>query len=131
MKLIRILVAVLSAVAALLVVAALLIAAFFDPNDYKNVVTDAFAARTGRSLAIERDLELSFFPWLAVETGGITVGNAPGFGEGSEPAPFATIERAAARVKLLPLLGGRVEIGPRPGGGTAVRLVVPPGGAYA
>jgi uncharacterized protein involved in outer membrane biogenesis len=111
MKPIRILVAVLSAVVALVVVAALLIAAFFDPNDYKDVVTDAFAARTGRSLAIERDLELSFFPWLAVETGGITVGNAPGFGDGSEPAPFATIERAAGRVKLLPLIGGRVEIG--------------------
>src|SRR5262245_40215135 len=115
MKPIRILLAVLAAVVALLVVAALLVAAFFDPNDYKGVVTDAFAARTGRSLAIEQDLELSFFPWLAVETGGITVGNAPGFGGGSEEpsqtAPFATIERAAARVKLLPLLGGRVQIG--------------------
>ena len=31
----------------------------------------------------------------------------------------------------LALVGGRVEIGPRPGGGTAVRLVVPPGGADA
>jgi uncharacterized protein involved in outer membrane biogenesis len=113
MKATRIVIAVLSAVAALLVIAAVLVAAFFDPNDYKGVVTDAFAARTGRSLAIERDLELSFFPWLAVETGGITVGNAPGFGGDGAPgsAPFATIERAAARVKLLPLVRGRVEIG--------------------
>ena len=70
--------------------------------------TDAFKARTGRTLAIDEDLTLSFFPWLAVETGGITIGNAAGFGG---PEPFATIERAGARVKLIPLLSGQFEIG--------------------
>jgi AsmA protein len=88
---------------------AVVVASLFDPNDYKGVVTDAFTARTGRTLAIEQDLRLAYFPWLAVETGGITVGSAPQFGAAA--MPFATVERAAARVKLLPLLERRVEIG--------------------
>ena len=67
--------------------------------------TCAFTARTGRKLAVTQDLKLSYFPWLAVETGGITIGNAPGFGgDAADKPPFATIERVAARVKLLPLL---------------------------
>jgi len=108
MKAIKIILAVLAAVTALLVVAAVIVASLFDPNDYKGVAADAFTARTGRTLAVDQNLKLSFFPWLAVETGGITVGNAAGF---DAAMPFATIERAAARVKLLPLLDRKVEIG--------------------
>ena len=93
-------------------IAGMLFAAFFDPNDYKGVAADAFTTQTGRTLAVERDLHLSFFPWLAVETGGVTIGNAPGFGgDAADKPPFATIERVAARVKLLPLLRGGFEIG--------------------
>jgi uncharacterized protein involved in outer membrane biogenesis len=124
LKAVKIILAVLAAVTTLLVIAAVLVAALFDPNDYKGVATDAFTARTGRTLVVEQDLELSFFPWLAVETGGITIGNAAGFetaggrappgsapGTPGDALPFATIERAAARVKLLPLLSRKVEIG--------------------
>src|SRR4029450_5426583 len=100
MKAVKIILAVLAAVTALLVIAAVAVTALFDPNDYKGVAADALTARTGRTLTAARGLELSYFPWLAVQTGGITVGNAPGF---DAATPFATIERAAARVKLLPL----------------------------
>jgi AsmA protein len=111
MKAVKIVLAVVAACVALLVVAAVLVATLFDPNDYKGLVTDAFAARTGRTLAVERDLELSFFPWLAVETGGLTIGNARGF-DAQGTGPFATVERVAARVKLVPLLVNReLEIG--------------------
>jgi uncharacterized protein involved in outer membrane biogenesis len=108
MKAVKIIVAALAAVTALLVIAAVLVASLFDPNAYKGVVTDAFTARTGRTLTVEQNLELSFFPWLAVETGGITIGNAEGF---DASTPFATVQRAAARVKLVPLLSRKVEIG--------------------
>ena len=84
-------------------------AATFDPNDYKGVVTDAFTARTGRTLTIDEDLRLAYFPWLAVETGGVTIGSAAAFGGAAQP--FATARRVAARVKLLPLLSRRVEVG--------------------
>jgi uncharacterized protein involved in outer membrane biogenesis len=108
MKAVKILFGALAAVVALLAIAVIAITSLFDPNDYKAVATDAFTARTGRTLTVEQNLELSFFPWLAVETGGITVGNAAGF---DAATPFATIERVAARVKLVPLLARRLEIG--------------------
>jgi AsmA protein len=111
-KAVKIIAAVLGAIVALLVIASLVIASFFDPNDYKGVVADAFAARTGRTLAIDQDLRLRFFPWLAVETGGITVGGSAAFADaaGATP-PFATIERASARVKVLPLLSRQFQVG--------------------
>src|SRR5262245_5455145 len=112
MKAVRIVAGVLAALVVLLVLAGVLVASFFNPNDYKSVATDAFTARTGRTLALAQDLKLSYFPWLAVETGGITIGNAPGFGGAAADKPaFATIEHLAARVKLMPLLHKQIEIG--------------------
>jgi AsmA protein len=112
MKAVKIVLGSLAVLALLLVIAGMLVAVFFDPNDYKGVATDAFTARTGRSLAVEQDLKLSYFPWLAVETGGITIGNAKGFGgDAADKPPFATVEHVAARVKLLPLLHGQFEVG--------------------
>ena len=109
MKVVKILAAVAASIIGLLIVAAVAVALLFDPNDYKDYVTSMVEDRTGRSLRIEDDLEMSFFPWLAVETGGVSVGNSADF-----PAemPFATIDRVSARVRLWPLLQ---QPGPRPG----------------
>ncbi len=109
MRAVKIVLGAVAALVVLLVIAAAIVAATFDPNDYKNVATDAFAARTGRTLTIDEDLRLDFFPWLAVETGGVTVGSAASFDAAAQP--FAAVRRVAARVKLLPLLSRRVEIG--------------------
>jgi uncharacterized protein involved in outer membrane biogenesis len=98
---------VVAGVAVLAIVSAAVLLATFDPNQYKGYVTRWAEQRTGRSLSIDGDLRLKLFPWLAIETGGIEVGNAPGFGA----APFATIERASAEVKLWPLLAKRIEVG--------------------
>jgi AsmA protein len=112
MKAVKIVLGVLAALVLVLVLAGVLVASFFNPNDYKGVAADAFTARTGRKLSVDQDLKLSYFPWLAVETGGITIGNAPGFGgETAESPPFATIAHLAARVKLMPLLHKQIEIG--------------------
>ncbi|HEX6997646.1 MAG TPA: AsmA family protein [Gammaproteobacteria bacterium] len=100
---------VVAVLAALLVAAALVVASLFDPNDYKDEVASIVEQQTGRALTIEQDLTLSFFPWLAVETGGVTLGQPPQFADAGRP--FLTAERVAARVRLLPLLGGSVEIG--------------------
>lgn len=107
MKIVKIIAIGFGVVAALLIVASIALVALFNPNDYKGYVTDWVETNTGRQLAIEDDLELSFFPWLAVETGGITVGNAAGF-DGSD---FAAIDRVSARVRLVPLFSGQIEIG--------------------
>jgi AsmA protein len=104
---VKIFAVVVGAVVLLAAGAAAVLLATFDPNEYKGYVTRWAEQRTGRSLAIRDDLNLQLFPSLAIETGGIEVGNAPGFGE----EPFATIERAAAEVKLWPLLSRRIELG--------------------
>lgn len=107
MKIAKIFGITLAALVALVIVAVAVVATVFDPNDYKDEVAALVESRTGRSLALDGDLELSYFPWLAVTTRNVTLGNAPGFG----PEPFASIERAAVRVKLMPLFERRVEVG--------------------
>lgn len=107
MKILKLVAIGLGSVIGLLVVAGLAVALLFDPNDYKDTVAALAEERTGRSLVIGDDLDLSVFPWLAVETGGIAIGNAPGF-EGQD---FATIDEVSVRVRLLPLLRRRVEVG--------------------
>jgi AsmA protein len=109
MRIAKIVLAVAAAVVALVIVGVVIVAWTFDPNAYKGVVTDQFTARTGRALTIDEDLRLAYFPWLAVETGGVTIGSSPSFG--GEAQPFASARRVAARVKLLPLLSRRIEIG--------------------
>ncbi len=108
MKVVKILAAVAASIIGLLVIAAVLVALLFDPNDYKDYVTSVVEERTGRSLRIEDDLEMSFFPWLAVETGGVSIGNSADF---PAEVPFATIDRVSARVRLWPLLQRQVDIG--------------------
>lgn len=88
------------ALVALLVVAAVLFMALFDPNDFRDDVADAVQARTGRELVIEGDLDVSLFPWLAIEVGKARLGNATGFGD----EPFASFDRARLSVKVIPLL---------------------------
>lgn len=83
------------------------VALFVDINDYKEDINSAVAQATGRDFTLEGDLELDLFPWVRVATGRATLGNAPGFGD----APFAAFDHASLSVKVLPLLGGRVEVG--------------------
>jgi len=87
-------------IAALLVIAAISVALLFDPNDYRDDIAAEVKRTTGRELAIEGDLELTLFPWLAINIGKTTLGNAAGFGD----EPFASFEQARLSVKLLPIL---------------------------
>ena len=95
-------------IVALLVIATIAVALLFDPNDLRDDIAAGVQQKTGRELVIEGDLELSLFPWLAIDVGKTTLGNAPGFGD----EPFASFEQARLSVKLLPMLLRReVEIG--------------------
>lgn len=93
---------------ALVLVIALTVAAalFFDPNDFKQQITRVVQEKTGRELTVQGPLELTVFPWLGVRLNQVTLGNAPGFGA----APFASIDNAQLRAKLLPLLRREVEL---------------------
>ncbi|MGH8119303.1 MAG: AsmA family protein, partial [Gammaproteobacteria bacterium] len=61
---------------------------------------------TGRSFAISGRIDLSYYPWLGVEAGGITLGNAKGFGD----TPFLHAESVALRIKTMPLLKKHYEL---------------------
>jgi AsmA protein len=79
---------------------------FIDPNDYRDSIATRVEEQTGRKLVIEGEIKLSFFPWLGLKLGAMELGNAAGFAD----SPFARIEAAEARVKLLPLLKLQTEI---------------------
>ncbi|NOY15486.1 MAG: AsmA family protein [Gammaproteobacteria bacterium] len=82
------------------------LALFFDANDYREQIAAGFQEATGREISITGDLNTSFFPWIGIQTGAIEVANAPGFGD----APLAGILGAKIKLKLLPLLGGEVQM---------------------
>ncbi len=103
----RFLVLLGGAVAAFFVVAALLFAFMVDPNKYKDDFTRMVKAATGRELVFEGDVKLAYFPRLGIETGGVRLGNPPGF----DDKPFSRVERASVTIRLLPLLSGKVQVG--------------------
>ncbi len=85
---------------ALVLIVGITFALFFDANDYRENIAAQVEESTGRELVIEGDLDVSLFPWLAVEIGKSRLGNAAGFGD----EPFASFDRARLSVRLLPLL---------------------------
>lgn len=112
----------LFALGGLLVLALIAVAAFvatFDPNRYKDEAAQAVKDATGRELVIAGDLELELFPWLALRTGKVELGNAPGF-----VGPFLTLDGVRAKVRVLPLLHGEVELGELVLEGAALQLAV-------
>ena len=78
-----------AAIVVLLVVAVAIVASTFDPNDYKGVAANAFTARTGRTLQVDEDLHLTYFPWLALATGGVR--------SAAHPSSAATRSRSRPR----------------------------------
>ncbi len=112
MRIVKIAGIVIGALVALLLLAIVLAVVFVDPNDYRAQIEQRVEAQTGRKLSLTGDLKLSFFPWLALQTGAVSLGEAPGFGT----EPFVSIQEARVGVRLWPLLSGNIEVG-------AVRLV--------
>lgn len=100
---------VLSVFAAIVLLIAIIVAAlplFFSPNDFKPQIASAVKEKTGRDLTIAGDIELSIFPWLGVTVEKLALSNAEGF----DDVPFAEIDNAHVKAKLLPLLSKRFEV---------------------
>ena len=95
-----------AALGLILIIALVVTLATLDPNEHKDWIEAKFKKETSRTLTLEGDLGVTFYPWLGVETNGITVSNAPGFGD----RPFFHADHVNVRVKLLPLLHGQYEI---------------------
>ena len=74
-------------VASVLVIAVLFIAlitgiflAIFDANEYKQEAIDLVREETGRELQFYGEVNLTVFPALGMELGGMSFSNSPGFG---------------------------------------------------
>ncbi len=105
-KTIKIAGSLLAGAVLLLVVAAVALPLLIDPNDFRDEISALVEKQTGRKLQIDGEIGFSVFPWLGIELGAMQLSNAPGFGE----QPFAGLERADLKIKLLPLLRKEVEI---------------------
>jgi len=90
----------LATLAAIFALAAVFLFLFFDPNDFREEIAAAASKETGRDFTIDGDVSLAIFPWLAIEVGHTSLGNAPGFGD----QPFAEFDRAKLSIQLLPML---------------------------
>jgi len=78
----------------------------FDPNDFKGEIAEIVRDKTGRDLTIKDDLSLSVFPWLSVETGYVSLSDAPRFGA----KPFVEFDQAIFKLKLVDLLSGQINV---------------------
>lgn len=77
-----------------------------DPNQHKDWIAAKVLERTGRALSLEGDIAIGWYPWLELEVNELSLGNAPGFGDGV----FLHADYARVRVKTLPLLRNKYEI---------------------
>ncbi|HEY0634880.1 MAG TPA: AsmA family protein [Gammaproteobacteria bacterium] len=106
MKILKIVGIGFGVVVALVVAAMIIVPLVIDPNDYRDEITAMVKEQTGRELRIVEPMKLSVFPWIGVKLGKVEFSNAPGFGD----QPFAAIDRAQVKIRLLPLLSKRVEM---------------------
>jgi len=104
MKILKIFAIVFAAIVLIVGGVAGYLIATFDAARLKQEIAAAVEKRTGRTLRIEGDLSLAFWPNLAVQVGRTTLSEPGGAGE------FARLESASVAVAMMPLLSGQVQV---------------------
>ena len=103
MKRLLIFAAILVALLVLLVAGAPLIV---STDLAKERIADQITSWTGRQVSFRGEPSVSLYPYLTVSLDGLTLANPPSDGD----QPFMTVDRLMAKLKLWPLLFGRVEV---------------------
>ena len=80
------------------------VAATFNPNDYKPQIVHLVKEKLDRTLRIDGDIKLTFFPALGADLGGLTLS------EHAVEKEFAAVEAARVAVQLIPLLAREVVV---------------------
>jgi len=117
MKALKWILGIAGGVLVLLIVVVAIIAATFDPNQYKPQIVDLVKQKTGRTLAMDGKIGLSFFPRIGAEVEKVALSGPKGQGS------FAKVEEARVAVALLPLLSKQVIVDKVVLTGLAVDLV--------
>lgn len=82
----------------LLLLALVVIALTFNPNDYKQKIIDLVKQKKERTLKIEGDIHLAFWPKIGADLGGVSIS------EHKNSAEFASVGSVKVSLALLPLL---------------------------
>ncbi|MBX3664165.1 MAG: AsmA family protein [Burkholderiales bacterium] len=80
------------------------VAATFDPNDYKPQIVELVHQHTQRTLKLEGDIRLAFWPGIGAEFGKLSLS------ERNSENLFMAVDGARFSLKLLPLLSKRLVI---------------------
>lgn len=104
MKILKYALAVLAGLVVLVGGVAAYIAATFDPNQYKPQIIQAVKDKTQRTLKLDGNITLTFWPSI-----GASLGKASLSERGSD-REFAAVEEARVSLKLLPLLSKRAVV---------------------
>jgi AsmA protein len=87
-------------------IAALAVPLLVSPDLIKHRIAERISAATGRTVTLAGEPSLSIYPYLAVTIDGLTVANPRGMGDD----PFVVADEVTTRLRLLPLLTGRIEL---------------------
>ena len=98
-KLVKIVFGIVGALLLVLVLAVGAFALFFDPNDFRSQITAAAKKATGRDLTVG-EIKLGIYPVLGANVKGVSLSNAPGFGD----QPMLQVAEADVGLRLLPLV---------------------------
>ena len=91
----------------LLAISTFILARYIDPNKFKGRVSQYVYAKTGQVLVINGNMQWSIFPWIGLKANGLTYYNAPTF----TPKVFVCAKEMDIKIKLIPLITGKVEVG--------------------
>lgn len=91
----------------LLIASAVIVSNVVDPNKFKGRISQLVYAKTGQVLIINGNMHWSLFPWMGLKAENLAYYNAPTF----TPKTFVSAREMDIKVKLLPLITGKMEIG--------------------
>jgi AsmA protein len=104
MKIIKYVLIALGGLVILAVAVMAYVAATFDPNQYKPRIVQAVKDRTQRTLKLEGDIGLSFWPNIGAKIGKTSLS------ERASDREFAAVEEVRVALKLMPLLSGQAIV---------------------
>src|SRR3989475_143964 len=104
MKIFKTLMLTAVGIVVVIVLVSAIVAATFDPNKYKPEIAAAVRDKPGRTLAIEGNFALTFFPSIGVAVGKASLSEPAGGGI------FARFDEAKVSLALLPLFSRQVVI---------------------
>lgn len=97
---------ILAAVIVLTLAAVATLTLLVDPNQFRDEIEVAVREATDHPFEIRGDLEVSWFPWLAVRMGPARLGSPPGVSS----VPLAQWKSMHVGARLIPLLRGELVV---------------------